>query len=87
MIARLHRRHALADLDHDPRALMPQNGREKPFGVRTGQGEFVGVADAGGLDLDEHFAGFRPGQVHVHDFKGFTGLRGNGGARFHKNSP
>jgi hypothetical protein len=35
---------------------MAENGRETAPRVGAGPGEFVGVADAGGLDLDQNFA-------------------------------
>jgi hypothetical protein len=56
MIAGLQRRHALADLQHDARALMAEDRGEQPLGVRARQREIVGVADAGGLDLDQNLA-------------------------------
>jgi hypothetical protein len=39
---------------------MAEDRREQALGVGAGQGEFVGVADAGGLDLDQNLAGARP---------------------------
>jgi hypothetical protein len=56
MVARLQRRHALAHLQHDARALMAEDRGEQPLGVGARQGEVVGVADAGGLDLDQDLA-------------------------------
>jgi hypothetical protein len=56
MIAGLQRGHALAHLHHDARALMAEDGREQPFRVGARQREVVGVADAGGLDLDQNLA-------------------------------
>jgi hypothetical protein len=51
MVAGLQRRHALAHLQHDARALMAEDRGEQPLGVRARQREIVGVADAGGLDF------------------------------------
>jgi hypothetical protein len=45
----------------------PSCGREQAFRVLAGQRELVGVADAGGLDLDQHLAGFRTFELHMHD--------------------
>jgi hypothetical protein len=56
VIAGLQRGHALAHLEHDARALMAEDRGEQALGVGARQGEFVGVADAGGLDLDQNLA-------------------------------
>jgi hypothetical protein len=42
---------------------MAKDRGEDAFGVGAGQGEFVGVADAGGLDLDQDLALFRVVEV------------------------
>jgi hypothetical protein len=34
---------------------MAEDGREQAFRVGAGKGEFIGVANAGGLDLDQDF--------------------------------
>jgi hypothetical protein len=52
--------HARPDVDDHAGALVAKNRGEQSFGVGPGQGEFIGVADAGGFDLDKHFAGFGP---------------------------
>ena len=56
MVALAQRGHTLADIDHDARALVPQHHRELPFRVGARQRVFVGVADAGRLDLDQHLS-------------------------------
>jgi hypothetical protein len=48
-----------ADLDHDAGALVAEDRRETGPPDRARQREGVGVADAGGLDLDQHLAGAR----------------------------
>jgi hypothetical protein len=58
---------------------MAEDRREDAFGIGARQGEFVGVADAGGLDLDQNLALFRVVEVHFHDLKRFAGGNGNGG--------
>jgi hypothetical protein len=68
----LQRRHAGADINHDARAFMAQDGREHTFRVRARQGVVVGVADAGGLDLDQDFARARALQVNGFDGQGFA---------------
>jgi hypothetical protein len=83
---RLERRHAGADVDHDARAFMAQDGREDAFGVGARERVVVGVADAGGLDLDQHFAELRALQVHGFDGEGLAGFPGDGGFGFHGGS-
>jgi hypothetical protein len=50
VIALAHAGHAAADIDHDARAFMAENRRKQSFGIGAGQREFIGVADARGLD-------------------------------------
>ena len=83
MIARLHAGDALADLDHDAGALMTQNRGEQPLGIAAGEGEFIGVADACGLDLDHHLAGLGTVEIDLHHFQLLAGLKGHGGTGFH----
>ena len=47
------------DVDDDAGALVPEDRREQTLRVGARQRELVGVADAGGLDLDQHLAGLR----------------------------
>ena len=49
---------ALQLLD-DARALVTENRRKQPFGIRAGTREFIGMTDSGGLDFDQHLAGTR----------------------------
>ena len=69
VIALLHAGHARPDIDDDAGALMAQDGGEQPFGVGAGERELVGVADAGGLDLDQHLPGLRPVEVDLRDLR------------------
>jgi hypothetical protein len=57
VVAGLQRGHARPDLDHDAGALMPEDSREQALGIGARKRELVGVADAGGLDLNQHLAG------------------------------
>jgi hypothetical protein len=57
MIARLDRGHTWPDLAHNARALMAQDGGEGALRIGTGERELVRVTDAGGLNLNQHFAG------------------------------
>ena len=47
------------DVDDDARAFVAEDHREQPFRIGARAREFIGVTDAGRLDLDEHFAGLR----------------------------
>jgi len=55
VIALLEALHIGAGVDHDARAFVAEYGGKQPFGIGARKREFVGVADAGGLDLDQHF--------------------------------
>ena len=74
---------ALADLDHHAGALMAQDGREGALRVGPREGELVGVADPGGLDLDHHLAGFRAVEVDLGDLQLLARLEGDRGACSH----
>jgi hypothetical protein len=50
------------------------------FGISALQGEFVSVANAGGLDFHQNLALFRVGKVHVHDDKRLACGHANSGA-------
>jgi hypothetical protein len=65
VIAILHAGHAAADIDHDAGAFMAEDRREQSFGIGAGQREFIGVADADGLDFDQHFASRGPSSCTV----------------------
>jgi hypothetical protein len=72
--------HARADIDHDAGALMAEDRRKQPFRVGARQRELVGVADAGGLDLDQHLALPRAFEVDLGDLQRLSGLDGHCGA-------
>jgi len=81
------RGHARPHLDHHARALVAKNAGEDALGVQAVQRIGVGVADAGGLDLDQHLAGARPLQIDLDDLERTFGLKGDGGAGFHNFGP
>jgi len=83
VIALLHAGDAAADIDHDARALMAEDCRKQPFGVGARQRELIGVADAGGLDLDQNFALARPLELDGRYFQRFSCGGGDGGANIH----
>jgi len=83
MIALLQAGDAAADIDHDSCALMAEDRRKQPFGIGARQGEFIGMADAGGLDLDQHFAFARPLELDGRYFQRLSCSGGDGGANIH----
>src|SRR5438105_2021591 len=48
--------HAVPDIDDNPRALMAEDRRKEPLRITAGQSEFVGMTNAGRLDLDQHLS-------------------------------
>ncbi len=73
VIALAHAGHAGADIDHDARALMAENGGKEPLRVGAREGELVGMADAGRLDLDQNLALARAVEIDLHDFERLSG--------------
>jgi hypothetical protein len=86
MVARLDRGDAFADFDDDASAFMAEDDGEETFRVIAGEGECVGVADAGIGDLDQHFALLGRGDVDLDDFQGLSGCEGNCCTGFHLGS-
>ena len=78
---------ARPDIDDDAGALMAEDRRKQPLGIGARQRVFVGVADAGGLDLDQHLAGART--VEIDGFQGQLLARfvGDRGTHLHPASP
>jgi hypothetical protein len=66
-----------------PAAFVTKNRREQSFRIGAGQGEFIGVTDAGRLDIDQDLAGARTLELDGGDFKGLAGCKGDGGANIH----
>jgi len=87
VVTLFHRGHAGAGLDDDTGALVPENRREQPFRIGAGQREFIGVADAGRLDLKEDLSGARTVELDGGYFKRFAGRKRDGGANIHKSFP
>ena len=84
MVALLDRGDAGTDVDHDAGALVAEDRGKQPFRIGARQREFVGVTDAGRLDLDQHFALARAFEVDGCDFERFTGGKGDSGTGFHE---
>ena len=81
------RRDARADVDDDARALMAEDGRKQPLGIGARKREIVGVADAGGLDLDQNLACLRAFELDGHDLERLARLDGDCGANVHGDLP
>src|SRR5690606_42161471 len=67
--------------------LVAEDRGEDSFGVQAVQGVGVGVANAGGLDFDQHLARLRTLQIELHDLQRLLGFEGDGGAGLHLVSP
>ena len=72
-----------ADIDHDAGALVAEDGRKQALGIGARQGELVGVADAGRLDLDQHLAGPRPVELDGRHFERLAGRERHRRAHVH----
>ncbi|MNC67457.1 hypothetical protein D3C75_1179570 [compost metagenome] len=66
---------------------MAQDRREDALAVQTVQRIGVGVADAGGLDLDQDLARARTLQINLDDLERAFGFERDGGASFHDVGP
>jgi hypothetical protein len=62
---------------------MAEDGREQPFRIGAREREFVGVADAGRLDLDEDLAVLGALEIDLGNLQRLSGLEGHRGAGFH----
>src|SRR6185312_16788046 len=74
---------ARADVDYDPRALVSEDHREEAFRIRTGTGEFIRMADAARLDLDQDLSGLGTIQVERHHLERLARRICNGRLGFH----
>ena len=83
VIARFQAGDTFPDLQHNTGAFVTEDGREKPFWVRAGEGEFVRVADARGFDFNQNLARARTFQIDLHHLKRFSGGGCNGGTCAH----
>jgi len=85
VVALLHRGDAGTDIDHDSGALVTEDRREETFRIGAGQREFVGVANPGRLDLEEHLERLRALELHRHDLERLA--RGHRHRGFHIHLP
>ena len=83
MIAGRYAGDAGADFAHDARAFMAEHAGEKAFGIESVERVGIGVADAGGHDLDQHLACLGPFQVELDDFERLLRGEGDCSAGFH----
>ncbi len=67
MVALAQGAHAGADVDDDAGALVAEDRRKDAFRVGARERVVVGVANAGGLDFDEHPTGPRPIEIDALD--------------------
>ena len=84
VVALLQRRDARTNVHYDAGAFVAENGREDAFGIGTGKREFIRMADAGCLDLDQDLAFARTFEINFHDLQRFSSGNGNSGAGFHE---
>src|ERR1700733_2058492 len=75
------------DIDDDAGTLVAKNHRKQSFRVRARAGEFIGMANAGRLELDEHFAGLRSIEIDRHDLQRLAGRVTNSSFGFHSLDP
>ena len=61
--------HAGTDVDDDAGALVTEDRGKQALGIGARARELVGVADAGRLDLDQHFAGLRTVELDGFDLE------------------
>ena len=83
MIALFQRRDAWSHFDHNAGTLMAHDGGKQTLGVSARDGEFIGMANAGGLDFDEDFASLGALQIDLDNFKRLSSFEGDSGAGFH----
>src|SRR3546814_900477 len=83
VIALFQAAHARPDIHHHTGTLVAEDGWKDAFRVSAGQGEGVGMADAGGLDLDQYLAGFRALQIDALNGQWLARRVGDGGTCFH----
>ena len=74
-----------ADLDNNARAFMAENAGKHAFAIQAVQRVSVGVADAGGFDLDQNFTELRAFKIKLDNFEWLLGFKCDGGASFHGN--
>jgi hypothetical protein len=87
VVALLHARDPRTDIDDDAGALMAQNGGEQPFRIGARERKLVGVADTGGLHLDQNLPGLGSVEVDLHDVERLGLLQCNRSSGLHGGFP
>ena len=87
MVALAHASYARADLDDDAGPFMAEDGGEQALGFGAREGVIVGVADAGGLDLDQHLAVAGAFEIDLRQLDRLSSGEGDGGAGLHGRPP
>jgi len=67
MITLFERGDTLAAVNNDACPFMAEDGGKQPFRIGSGQGEFVGMTNARGLDFDQDLTVFRTFQLNRFD--------------------
>jgi hypothetical protein len=83
VVALLHAGDAAPDVDDHAGPLVAEDDGKEALGIGSGEGELVGVADAGGAELDEHLAGARSVEIDGLDDQRLSLLVGDGSAGLH----
>ena len=83
MIANLKTGDAFANLDHNARAFMSEDRRKDALRVITGSGEFISMAQPGGFDFNQAFAGAGPVKFDLHHFQWLARFERYGGSCSH----
>jgi hypothetical protein len=83
MVSHGQGRDAGTDLHDDARALVPEDAGEQALRVLPRERVFVGMADAGRFQLDQHFARFRAPDLDHFDTEWFARFQGDGCSSLH----
>ena len=76
--------YAAADIDDDAGPFMAEDRRKQALGIGARQGECIGMADPGRLDLDQHLAVFWTVELHRLDRQFLSGLMRHRCPRLHQ---
>ena len=87
MVALAHARHALPDVDDDAGPLMAEDSGEQTLRIGAREGEIVGVANAGRLDLDQNLPVAGAFEIDLGHLDRLSSGDGDGGAGLHGRPP
>jgi hypothetical protein len=87
MVTGLNRSYACANFANDTCAFMAKHAGEDSLAVKTVKCIGVGMANAGSLDLDQHFASLWAFQIQFYNFKRLFRFKRYGCAGLHIFSP